>query len=470
MSVTVENDQPRSLARGGLRRLFANVSVREISRTLVRREVPLETETTRLSMFGHGQDTHVQNSTINTTVNYHYTMRNPLDANSTEGASQQNNVQPFNENGSVVDACPPSTTIEPDNDNVQCSMSEKTRMPRDARDVYEDIMITKNHGFPLWIPTPNTFLPPDYRYSGVSIGDVGVITPEGAFDFFFNIFADASDPIHANSRLPDIFSPLRPPLRDYEIQRFKENMAGTVVGDDSFRRTDDVEDSSKVILTTSASEAAVLMMPEDVYVVKIRNQERLRKYVSAHLTTWYTFVRQTLGHDIGNGDLRVVYGCRKSTAFGIAAISTAKTPAETRLTFCESESWARQSGYKYRWSQVGSAHVKAGPEYRESIELMHPTYGTTRTLPENLCLFISTVDAKLSEEAWKSVLSLPILAVDTMRSELSPSSSLNQGFGHCNSAGGEHPSAVSSTKNPAIQVLLGKSSEASLFNESAYVW
>lgn len=215
-------------------------------------------------------------------------------------------------------------------------------------------------------------------------------------------------------------------------------------------------------------------MPEDVYVVKIRNQEQLRKYVSAHLTTWYTFVRQTLGHDIGNGDLRVVYGCRKSTAFGIAAISTAKKPAETRLMFYENEGWARRSGYKYRWSQVGSAHVKTGPEYRESAKLMHPTYGTSRTLPENLCLFISTVDAKLSEEAWKSTESLPVLAVDTVCSELSPSSlrpesHLNQGLDRNNRAGGEHPLGVSSTKNPAMQVLLGKSSEASSIDESVYV-
>lgn len=211
-------------------------------------------------------------------------------------------------------------------------------------------------------------------------------------------------------------------------------------------------------------------MPEDVYVVKIKNQERLRTYVSAHIATWYSFVRRTLGRDIGNGELRVVYGYRKSTAFGFAAVSTAKKPTETRLTFCENEGWTRQSGYKYRWSQIGSADVKTGPEYEESAELMYPVYGTSRKLPENQCLFISTLDAKLSEKAWKSMESLPVLAVDTMRSGSSPeslqlNSHLNLGLSRSNSSDGEHPSAVSSTKTPSMQVLLGSSLEASLIAE-----
>ncbi|KAF5313294.1 hypothetical protein D9619_002338 [Psilocybe cf. subviscida] len=329
-------------------------------------------------------------------------------------------------------------------------------------------MITKKRGFPLWIPSPNTSLPPEYRYSGVSIGDVGVLTPDGGFDFIFNVFDDASDPINANSGLTDTFSPLRPPLQLHEIQRFKQNTAGTLMGDDSFERTDS---PPKVIITTTASEAAVLMMPEDVYAVKMQNQERLRAYISAHVVTWYDFVRRTLGRDISNGDLRVVCGYRKSAAFGIAAISTAKKPTQTRLTFCKSEEWARESGYKYQWSQVGSADVKTGPEYEESAELMYPVYGTSRKLPENQCLFISTLDAKLSEEAWNSMESLPALAVDATRREFSPSSSLqperhlNQGLNHDGSSSGEFSSAASPARSPAMQSSSSKSSEASSIDE-----
>lgn len=140
----------------------------------------------------------------------------------------------------MVDASSSRSASGTSNDNAQTPTTVQTGTPRDAREVYVDIMITKNRGFPLWIPSPSTSLPPEYRLTGVSIGDVGVLTPEGGFDILFNIFADANDPINANSGLADSFTPLRPPLRHYEVRRFKENIAGTLVGDDSFKRTDNL--------------------------------------------------------------------------------------------------------------------------------------------------------------------------------------------------------------------------------------
>lgn len=223
----------------------------------------------------------------------------------------------------------------------------------------------------------------------------------------------------------------------------------------------------RVILTTPALEAAVLMMPEDVYMVKIQNQERLRAYVSKHIMNWYYFVRRTLGRDVSNGDLRVVYGYRKSTAFGMAAISTAKRPTETQLTFSESEIWAHQSGYKYRWSQVGSADIKTGPEYKESAELMYPDFGRSTALPENQCLFVSTVDIKLSTEAWKSIESAATLAIDATHSSsaaLDPESHLRSNYHKVSS--GEAPSETSSTENHAMHVSLTKSSEVCSFKQT----
>lgn len=129
---------------------------------------------------------------------------------------------------------PDAVTLEP----------KRPITPRDAREVYLDVMMAKNRGFPLWIPSPNTLLPPEYRCSGVSIGDVGVLTPEGGFDFIFNIFADAGDPVNANSGLSRSFVPLIPPLRSYEVQRFNESPAGSMISDDSFGRTDDAEDDT----------------------------------------------------------------------------------------------------------------------------------------------------------------------------------------------------------------------------------
>jgi hypothetical protein len=69
-------------------------------------------------------------------------------------------------------------------------------------------LLRQGRGFPLYIPGPPGNLPNDYKLNGVSIGDVGRVTPDGAFDFFFNIYLEADHPINANY-VPDDFSPLK---------------------------------------------------------------------------------------------------------------------------------------------------------------------------------------------------------------------------------------------------------------------
>jgi hypothetical protein len=56
-------------------------------------------------------------------------------------------------------------------------------------------------------------LPIEYRRQGLSIGDVGIITPLGAFDFLFNIFQPADHPINRGC-VPRGFFPLSNPEID----------------------------------------------------------------------------------------------------------------------------------------------------------------------------------------------------------------------------------------------------------------
>jgi hypothetical protein len=60
----------------------------------------------------------------------------------------------------------------------------------------------------LYVPGPQINLPVQYRREGVAIGDVGRVTPEGNFDFFFNIYLPADHPINVN--VPEGFVPLSP--------------------------------------------------------------------------------------------------------------------------------------------------------------------------------------------------------------------------------------------------------------------
>ncbi|KAJ7654128.1 hypothetical protein DFH06DRAFT_1093141 [Mycena polygramma] len=102
-------------------------------------------------------------------------------------------------------------------------------------EIYHRQMLFQKRGFPLYVPEPEISLPAEYQRRGVAIGDVGSVTPEGTFDFFFNIFLAPDDPIHVN-HTPENFSPL--PLYD-PIDLLHENHApGDFVSSSNVQRLD----------------------------------------------------------------------------------------------------------------------------------------------------------------------------------------------------------------------------------------
>lgn len=87
-----------------------------------------------------------------------------------------------------------------------------------ASKVYARLLLPKKLGFPLWTPAPDGNLPSEYREKGISIGDVGIITADGGFDFLFNICVPSDHPVNYRG-VPDGFqnvSELTPPI---EISR-----------------------------------------------------------------------------------------------------------------------------------------------------------------------------------------------------------------------------------------------------------
>ncbi|KAJ7820954.1 hypothetical protein B0H14DRAFT_1339426 [Mycena olivaceomarginata] len=76
--------------------------------------------------------------------------------------------------------------------------------------MYSDLLLCQGRGFPLYRPEPQKNLPDQYQRTGIAIGDVGTVTVEGDFDFFFNIYLEADNPINAN--VPQDFVPLLPYL------------------------------------------------------------------------------------------------------------------------------------------------------------------------------------------------------------------------------------------------------------------
>ena len=89
-----------------------------------------------------------------------------------------------------------------------------------SNDIYERHLILKGRGFPLWIPGPKRSLHLDYRRTGVRIGDVGIITPDGGFSFLFNICLPHDHPVNPRI-LPEHFAPISPPIEATDIDDFE---------------------------------------------------------------------------------------------------------------------------------------------------------------------------------------------------------------------------------------------------------
>jgi hypothetical protein len=60
--------------------------------------------------------------------------------------------------------------------------------------IYSREMLALGVGYPLYMPSPSKSLPMAYRKKGIRVGDVGVITPNGAFNFLFNTCRQCEEP------------------------------------------------------------------------------------------------------------------------------------------------------------------------------------------------------------------------------------------------------------------------------------
>ena len=145
-------------------------------------------------------------------------------------------------------------------------------------------MVVKGRGSPLWLPEPSSTLPNVYRRQGIAIGDVGIITASGGFDFMFNVCLPASHPINQQG-LPGGFSPLSPQLQPSDIRKHTEfnlnsHLASASV-EKSHRECDfsyvfpfplvlqltriDLLECSGIEFTSAASEGAILTMPQGAH-------------------------------------------------------------------------------------------------------------------------------------------------------------------------------------------------------------
>jgi hypothetical protein len=295
--------------------------------------------------------------------------------------------------------------------------------------MYERHLMLKDRGFPLWIPQPNIRLPIPYRAKGVCIGDVGIITPFGGFDFLFNICRTRDDPINPEE-LPDNFSPIYPPLNPTDVREFREFSSGSYLASSSIVKSQTAEQTPCVYpsfmffillmlhyrgltFESSASEGAILTMPDGAFQEELGNLSKFRDYVAVHAANWYKFVNGPRGREAQNGDVRVVVGCDKSTSWGMATFANTSSAQQSnfRLKFRPLQGQQQSqhnAGTAYAWEHSGVAEVRVGPEPGENEELGETP---TRQL-RNQCLFMRTLSVTLSDSLWAETFPGTVSAVN----------------------------------------------------------
>lgn len=87
-------------------------------------------------------------------------------------------------------------------------------LPSTESELYARQLLLEGHGHPLWSPGPSDSLSPEYKRDGTRKGDVGTLSPTGAFLFAFNIFEAGDHAINKDRIPPDFIPAPRDLLRD----------------------------------------------------------------------------------------------------------------------------------------------------------------------------------------------------------------------------------------------------------------
>ena len=159
-------------------------------------------------------------------------------------------------------------------------------------------------------------------------------------------------------------------------------------------------------------------MPQGAYHEDLKNISRFRDYALTHAERWYQYANGPCGREVGNGELHMVTGCDKTTAWGIATYSylQSKRPegSATLLSF-EAVGNERHGLQPYAWDYKGSVEAKVGPEEDELMDL----WIQGSALPRNQCTFIRSITPALGQDDWER-LQLKIAASAEERASAQP--------------------------------------------------
>ena len=276
---------------------------------------------------------------------------------------------------------------------------------RTRAQIYTLDMLMHKMGYPLYKPTPLRILPTVHRMHGVRVGDVGVITEEGAFHFMFNACQghDQPDPAANSAELLDRFELLQvSPESDIEVKRLfgpRTLLPSNHINE--IRCDMDVSESwmSRHLRCHETELGAALALPKGATLYKAMNKLQFQKHAARHAINWYKYMLDK-GRDISNGSLYFVTQCVKSINWGTVVFYGHPIASDhLRLIF------SRDS---CQWDYCGKVDAREGPELTDII---------SSDKEPNQCVFLGGYKVMLRQDIWNELLKNAIGIVSSQDGE-----------------------------------------------------
>ncbi|KAK1235314.1 SCF ubiquitin ligase complex subunit cdc4 [Marasmius sp. AFHP31] len=214
---------------------------------------------------------------------------------------------------------------------------------RDSQ-VYCRTLYSLGHGCALWGPEPNDDLPSEYRESGTKVGDVGLVTSDGHFDFLFNVCLPEDDPINRYNGVPPGFEPLEWDMKCLRKAKWFRPQK-PICSKDSLQWSLDIEATASVfgvpvgagggigVVFIGEQGAAVMPRMDGADRTDASNKALFMEYAARNGMSWYQFVNGTLGREADNGELYLITGFDKTNSWENAVVTNHSTSKSCQLAF-----------------------------------------------------------------------------------------------------------------------------------------
>ncbi|KAJ7062333.1 hypothetical protein C8F01DRAFT_1230725 [Mycena amicta] len=253
-------------------------------------------------------------------------------------------------------------------------------------ETYSRLLFSQKLGYPLFRPCLSQDVLPERRSAGVQIGDVGVVTTDGAFDPIFNIldhrlnsvalpevFESPQLPHGALLREEPAFYPANHEISNRDVRARALSLQGAF---DAMQLGVPAGGKAKIDYSAHTTHIAHLKLPSGGSLSEHRSLKTLEDCARRNAPHWYSFVRDKLGRKIDFGDLYLVTQIRQAPS---CTISIGKqSSGERLLSFGAKGAGVGSINVSGNWNHETGPAIADGTPLEKMRVLSYPTASSTK--------------------------------------------------------------------------------------------